>query len=133
MGYVSAAIGIGSAILGIGGANRQKGVDKQQVELAYADNLEKIRRREFTQEQTMGTAVAFGENAGVLRSGGSTAQATLDVMASEFKKELDWMKQYAQRAKQLGIKSANVRGRTNMLGAITGGAQTGLNIYGAFG
>jgi len=131
MGYISAAIGIGKALFGIGGARNQEKADKQQVQLAYEDNLEKIRRREFAQEQTLGTAVAFGENSGVLRTGGSTAQATLDVMAGEFKKELDWMKQYAKRAKGLGVKSARVNRQANIMGAISGGAQTGLNVYGA--
>lgn len=131
MGWLAAAIGIGSALFGISGAGQQKDVDKDQVELAYQDNLEKIRRRKFTQEQTKGAAKAFSEASGVLHTGGSTAQGVLDTMAREFTSEIDWMAKFAAEARRLGMKTASVRHRTNVMGSITGGIQTGASIYGA--
>lgn len=129
MEWIAIALGLGQAIGGIWGAGKQKDVDKQQSELAYLDNLEKIRRRKFQQEQTQGTAKAFSEVAGVLHTGGSTAQGVLDTMASEFKKELDWMQKFANEARRLGIKTADVRAQTNIFRAITSGLQTGASLY----
>ena len=84
MEWVAAAAGIGKALFGFMGAGKQKDVDKRQTELSYLDNLEKIRRREFEIKQTEGTAKALSETAGVLHTGGSTAQMFLDTMATEF-------------------------------------------------
>lgn len=131
MGWISAAIGIFSAGVGIFGAKSQKEVDKEQVELAYEDNLEKIRRRKFTQEQIKGQAKAATEAAGVLHSGGSTAQGVLDTMAREFRSEIDWMVKFGQRARDIGFKSARVRAKANMFGAVASGIQTGAAVYGA--
>ena len=130
MGWLAAAIGLVGAGFGILGAKQQKDVDKDQVELSYQDNLEKIRRRKFQQEQTKGTAKAATEAAGVLHSGGSTAQGVLDTMAREFKSEISWMDKFANEARRIGHKTASVRHRTNILGSITGGVQTGASIYG---
>lgn len=132
MEYAAIALGFMKGFGGIWGANKQKDVDKAQVELAYKDNLEKIRRREFTQEQTKGAAKAFSEASGVLHSGGSTAQGVLDTMAGEFKKEIDWMTKFATEARRIGHKTASVRHQANVLGAITGGAQTGASLYAAY-
>lgn len=129
MEFVALALGLGQAGFGIWGAGRQKDVDKQSAELSYLDNLEKIRRREFEQEQTKGAAKALSETAGVLHTGGSTAQGVLDVMASEFKKELDWMEKFAKEARRLGIKTADVRAQTGIMRSITGGIQTGASLY----
>ncbi len=130
MEWVAAAIGVGKAVAGIFGAKKQEKLEKERAQLGYEDNLEKIRRREFQQQTTQGAAQAFSQNAGVLHSGGSTAQGFLDTMSSEFKKELDWMKKYAKRAHDLGVKSAGVNFSTNVMNSITGGIQTGSNIYG---
>ncbi len=132
MEYVAIALGIGKALGGLFGASKQKEVDKRQVELAYQDNLEKIRRRDFEMEQTKGQAKAATEAAGVLHSGGSTAQGVLTTMAREFKSELDWMKKFATEARAVGLETARVRAKTSMFGAITGGAQTGMSLYKAY-
>ena len=133
MGWVAAAIGITSALGGIFGAKRQKDVDKESAELAYKDNLEKIRRRKFEQRQTQGAAKAYSEAAGVLHTGGSTAQGVLDTMAREFTSEIDWMEKFATEARRLGHKGASVAHQTNIARSISGGIQTGASIYGAFG
>jgi len=73
------------------------------------------------------------EASGVRHTGGSTAQGFLDVMAGEFRKELDWMSQYAERSRALGMKRANVAHTTGIFNAISGGIGTGLNVYGARG
>lgn len=124
MEWVAAAVGIGQALFGIGGAKKQKKVDQAQTMLTFRDTLEKIRRREFEIEQTKGTAKAFSETAGVLHTGGSTAQVFLDTMATEFQKELDWMREYAVEAQKLGMKSADVSYRTNLLRSVSGGLST---------
>lgn len=133
MEYVAVALGIGKALGGLFGAGKQKEVDKAQTELAYLDNLEKIRRREFQQETTKGAAKALSETAGVLHSGGSTAQGVLDTMAREFKTELDWMKKFGEEARRIGHEAARVRAKTGIIRSITGGVETGASIYGAFG
>lgn len=131
MEYVAIALGIGKALGGLFGAGKQKEVDKRQVELAYQDNLEKIRRRDFEMEQTKGAAKAATEHAGVLHSGGSTAQGVLDTMAREFKSELDWMRKFASEARAVGHKRASVAAQRNMFGAVTGGIETGMSLYNA--
>ncbi len=135
MGWIAAAIGIGigKTVAGIFGSNAQRKVDKRQTQLQYEDNLEKIRRREFDQAQTQGQANLTTEASGVRHTGGSTAQGFLDVMAGEFRKELDWMSQYAERSRALGMKRANVAHTTGIFNAISGGIGTGLNVYGARG
>ncbi|MCK4897658.1 MAG: hypothetical protein KAS38_02685 [Anaerolineales bacterium] len=132
MEYAAIALGFAQAWGGIWGAGKQKDVDKAQVELAYKDNLEKIRRREFEQEQTKGAAKAFSETAGVLHSGGSTAQGVLDTMAREFKTELDWMVKFGTEARRIGHKAASVRAKTSIFSSLTGGAQTGASLYSAY-
>jgi len=130
MGFVAAAIGFGVAAAGHEGAGEQYGIDLDMVELTYQDNLEKIRRRKFEQDQTQGIAQAFSQNAGVTHHGGSTAQGYLDVMATEFKRELDWMKKYAKEARNLGVESASVDYKTNRMAAIKSGISTGASVYG---
>lgn len=132
MEYAAIALGLAQAWGGIWGAGKQKDVDKAQVELAYQDNLEKIRRRKFQQEQVQGAAKAFSETAGVLHSGGSTAQGVLDTMAGEFKKEIDWMVKFGTEARRIGHKAASIRGKTGTFQAITGGVQTGASLYSAY-
>ena len=133
MGWVAAAIGIFSAGAGIFGASKQKKVDKAQTELQYQDNLEKSRRRKFTQEATFGAGTAFSQASGVLHTGGSSAQGYLDTMAREFKLELDWMRKFAEEARKLGHKGASAAHTTNVLRSISGGIQTGASVYGSFG
>lgn len=130
MGWVAAAVGIGSALFGRKKAKKQKAVMQQQANLQFEDNLEKIRRREYTQMQTLGATKAFGEASGVLHREGTTPSNYIKEMASEFKKELDWMRDYAEEAKRLGMTSASVQARTNTFNAITSGVQLGASVYG---
>lgn len=129
MGWVAAAVGIGTALFGGSSAKKQKKVDRAQAQLQFEDNLEKIRRREYTQQQTLGATKAFGETAGVLHRENTTPTNYIKEMASEFKKELDWMKDYAEQARALGMKSASVTARTNTYNAIAGGISAGAQVY----
>lgn len=133
MGWVAAAIGIGQAALGIFGAKKQKAVDVGQVELQYRDNLEKIRRRKFQQEQVKGAAKAGTEATGVLHAAGSSAQGYLDTMAREFSLELDWMRRFADEARRLGYKGASAAHTTNVLRSLAAGIQTGSAVYSGLG
>lgn len=130
MGWVAAAVGIGTALFGGSAAKKQKKVDKQQVQLEYEDNLEKIRRREYTQQQTLGATKAYSETAGVLHTPGTTPERYMAEMEDAFKKEIDWMKEYADRAKKLGMKGASVRAQANTLNAIASGISVGASVYG---
>jgi len=107
-------------ITGIFGAGDQRKLERQRVEFGYQDALEKIRRRKFTQEQTLGRAKAIGEASGVRHTGGSTAQGAIDSMALEFKKELDYMKLYATTARRLGVKGAKADYNRNVTDALGG-------------
>lgn len=128
----AAALGLFSAGVGLFGASMQYGVDKDRVELAFEDNLEKIRRRGFDQRQVLGEAKARSQNAGVLhtKGSGSTAQGVIDMMSQEFKKELDWMKYYGNRARALGLRGASISKLTNQMSAIGGGLNTASSAYG---
>lgn len=130
MGWVAAAVGVASALFGSSSAKKQKVADRKQAYLAFEDNLEKIRRREYTQQQTLGATKALGETAGVLHRENTTPSNYIKEMSSEFKKEIDWMKEYAHRARDLGLTAASVRSQTNTFNAITGGIQTGAAVYG---
>jgi hypothetical protein len=116
---LAAIFGGFKAITGIFGARGQSKADKQRVRLQFEDNLEKIRRRSFTQKQVLGAAKALGEASGVRHTGGSSAQGAIDSMATEFKKELDWMKKYAVTAKRLGLKQARLDYSKNVIGSVT--------------
>ncbi len=131
----AAALGLFSAGMGLFGASMQHGVEKDRVNLAFEDNLEKIRRRGFTQETILGQAKARSQASGVLhtKGSGSTAQGVLDTMSKEFKKELDWMKYYGNRARKLGMRTADVNLLSNQLGAIGGGFNTASSVYGLTG
>ena len=131
MEYAAIAMGVFSFAGGLFGASEQKQIEKERARLTYKDNLEKIRRRDFEMEATKGTAKAFSENAGVLHTPGSTPQGFMDTMSSEFKKELDWMKEYAVKARELGMDAASANFKANMFGALTGGVQAGMSVYGA--
>lgn len=122
MQWAAAAVGIFAGALSVGA---QREVDRDRVDLQYADNLEKIRRREWTQENQKGLAKARSENSGVLHSGGSTAQGALDTMANEFGRELRWMKEYAKKSKQLGIRSASVKEGAGYINAVSSGLSAG--------
>ncbi len=130
MGGAAAAVGIFTFGAGLWGADAQSQVEKDQVELSYQDNLEKIRRRGFTMEQTKGQAKARSENSGVLHTPGSTAQGFVDVMSSEFKKELDWMNKYAKEAKRLGMDSANLNRKIGGLNAFSSGLSAAGSMMG---
>ena len=130
MGAAAAAVGIFTFGAGLWGADKQHELEKERALLGYEDNLEKIRRRGYTQEQIKGQTKARSENAGVLHTAGSTPKGYVDAMASEFKKELDWMKEYAERAKRLGVESANVNRKIGGLNAFSDGVNAGMSIYG---
>jgi hypothetical protein len=123
------AIGVFTAGAGLWGADAQEELDHDRVELAYKDNLEKIRRRGFTQEATKGKAKARSENAGVRHTAGSTPQGYMDVITSEFKKELDWMKKYAKEARRLGLDQAHLDRKIGGINAISSGIQAGMGAY----
>lgn len=124
MEWVAIGMGILNFGAGLFGSGKQKKVDKAAAELTYRSNMEDIRRREFEQEQIKGTAKAFSENAGVLHSGGSSAQQFLDTMANEFTKEIRFMREYATQARVLGLKEASLRAQTGAFNALSGGLQT---------
>ena len=133
MGFVAAAVGLLSWASGTQGAADKATVEQRRTYLGYEDNQEKIRRRQFEQEQILGATKAFSENAGVLHSGGSTAAGYIKTMSSEFTKELEWMKKYAESAKSLGLESASVNQSANNWAAFTGAVSTGMSIYGMGG
>ena len=120
------ALGLFTTGVGISSAGLQSKHDKDMVSLEYKSDLEDIRRREFEQEQIKGVAKAFSENAGVKHTSGSTAQGYLDTMNYQFKKELDFMKAYAEEARQLGNEAAGLRKFSNILNSISGG----LSMFG---
>jgi len=130
MEFVAAAVGIGKLFGGLFGSGKQKKIDKRQAELSYKSNLEDIRRRKFDQDQTLGQSTLQVEASGVRQTGGSTAQRFLDVMADEFKKELGFMQQYADEARQLGLKQAKLNYQTGVLNAVTGGIQSYVGLKG---
>jgi len=112
------------ALTGIFGAFNQSDADRERVRLQFEDSLEKIRRRDFTQKQVLGAAKALGESSGVRHTMGSSAQGALDTMSAEFKKELDWMKRYAIRAKKLGMQQASMDFSKNLIGSVSEGVKS---------
>ena len=124
------AIGLGILNLagGLFGSSGQKQTDKARTQLIYDSNLEEIRRREFEQDQIKGATVAMSETGGVLHSQGSSAQTYIDLMSSEFGKELKFMREYAERARQLGLQQAQLNFQTGLFNSLSGGLQT----YGIF-
>lgn len=124
MEWVAVAMGIASFASGLFGSSKQKKIDKAAAELTWKSNMEEIRRREFEQGQIKGATKAFSENAGVLHSGGSTAQGYLNTMADEFRKEITWMREYANTARSLGLKEAQLRAQTGAFNALSSGVQT---------
>lgn len=133
MGWVAAAVGVMTALTGISGAGSQFVQEYQQTQLEYSDNLEKIRRRKFQTQQTLGATKARSENAGVLHTAGSTPAGYLETMESEFTKELKWMRKYADEAKRLGIRGAELNESARVFSSIGQGISTGASIYGMGG
>lgn len=128
MGWAALAVGLVTFGAGLWGADAQEEIEHDRVELAYQDNLEKIRRRGFQQESIKGQAKARSENAGVLHRGGSTAEGFMTTLSVEFKKELDWMKQYADRARSLGIEAAHVERKIGGINAAASGISAGASV-----
>jgi hypothetical protein len=124
MNFMAMGLGLFQMGSGIAGAGYQKDLDRDQVELEYQSDLEDIRRREFDQQSVQGTAKAFSENAGVLHSGGSSAQGFLNTMAEQFTREINFMKNFAREARSLGYKQASLKHRTGVMGALTSGMKT---------
>lgn len=131
METVAAALGIFQGITGIFGSRKQAKIEREKVQLGFEDNLEKIRRRQFQQDQTLGQAKLITEASGITHSSGSTAQRFMDTMAQEFRYEMDWMREYASRARKLGLKTADVAEDTNFIRSIFGGLKTYASIAGA--
>ena len=115
------ALGLFSTGMKLFGVGAQSKHDKERVELEYQSDLEDIRRREFEQTQIRGTAKAYSEASGVLHSGGSSAQGYLDTMDYQFKKEIDFMKTYAEEARRLGREGASLRKTAGILNAFSSG------------
>lgn len=124
MDFMSMGLGLFQMGSGIAGAGYQKDIDRDLVELAYKSDQEDIRRREFDQQGTQGIAKAFSENAGVLHSGGSTAQGFLNTMAEQFTREINFMKKFAEESRYLGRKQASLKHRSGVMGALTSGMKT---------
>lgn len=131
MEMLAAAFGVADAAFSIFGALGQKKNDKRQVQLQFEDNREKIRRRQFEQEQTLGLTKTLAGASGVRNVQGSTPRQYMDVMSKEFEYELNWMREYTDRARRLGMKSASVNADTRVFNAIAGGIQGGTSIYSA--
>lgn len=129
MGAGAIFIGAFQAGAGIWGASKQEQLEEDRVQLTYQDNLEKIRRRGFAQETIKGKGKARSETAGVLHRAGSTPQGYMDVITSEFKKELSWMKKYAEEARRLGMDQAHLDKTTAAINAIAQGANTAASLY----
>lgn len=129
MGAAAVAVGIFTFGAGLWGASKQEQLEEDRVELTYKDNLEKIRRRAFMQEATKGKAKARSENAGVLHTPGSTPQGYMDVITSEFKKELNWMKKYAEEARRIGMDKAHLDKTMAVFQSISSGIQAGASLY----
>jgi hypothetical protein len=123
------ALGLFSTGMKLFGAGEQSKADKARIELEYKSDLEDIRRRQFEQQQIRGTGKAYTEAAGVLHSGGSSAQGYLDTMDYQFKKELDFMKSYAEEARRLGRKQSSIDKTSNILSAFS----SGLSIWDSYG
>lgn len=129
MGWVAAAVGL--AVFGVG----HKAGDKQrydaylQTELEYEDSLEKIRRRRFQTDQIVGATKARGENAGVVHTAGSTPVGYLETMEGEFRKELDWMKKFADTARSLSNKRAAQNKKAATWSALSSGISAASDVY----
>lgn len=123
------ALGLFTTGVKLFGAGEQSKHEKEMIELEYKSDLEDIRRREFEQQQIRGTAKALSEASGVLHSGGSSAQGYLDTMDFQFKKEIDFMKAYAEEARRLGREGVSLRKTANILGAFS----SGMSIYNSGG
>lgn len=121
------AMGLFTAGMSIWGAGKQAAHEKDIADLEYKSDLEDIRRRDFEQQQIKGQAKAFSEASGVLHSGGSTAQGYLNTMESQFKRELEFMKKYAEESRRLGYEGASLRKTANVFDAL--GA--GFSVYGS--
>lgn len=118
------AFGLFKTGVGLAGAGLQADHEKELTELSYESDQEDIRRREFEQDTIKGAAKAMSENAGVLHTSGSTAQGYLDTMEYQFGKELQFMKDYAERARQLGHDATGLRKMSNIFDSLAGGAST---------
>ena len=112
---------------GIMGARNQAGLDRASVEMGYQDNLEKIRRRTFTQNQQVGLTKALTESSGVRHTGGSTAQGYINTMTSEFDKEIKYMQKYALTARRLGNQQASL----NFSGSAIDSFFSGIGMMGS--
>jgi len=130
MGALAAWAGIMNFGIGNSMSDEQRRIDKERIDLQYKDNLEKIRRRAFTQEQTKGAAKALSETAGVRHTPSSTPQGYMNVMTSEFKKELTWMKHYAVTARRLGLQQSALERKGRQMDLVKDSINLGASIYG---
>jgi hypothetical protein len=130
---------MGAGALFVAGANfmfgnamsdEQRRLDKERIQLTYQDNLEKIRRRAFMQEATKGKAKARSETAGVRHTASSTPQGYMATITSEFKKELTWMKHYAETAKRLGMQQSALERKGRQMDLIKESADLAVSLWG---
>lgn len=121
MEWIAAGLGILEGISGLFGASKKEKLEKQQTQLEFESNMEDIRRRKLEQEEVIGATKALSETAGVRHTGGSTAQGYLDVMTSEFKKEIEFATMFAKRSRALGMRGARYNRQSNMISSLAGG------------
>jgi len=131
MNFVAGALGIFSAITGILGAGEQYDIDIGAINLKHDAGQEEIRRRKYTQRQSLGMTTVLTEASGVTHGAGSTTQQNIDVMTSEFKKEIDWMRTFTEETRRLGIEQARRNRIAGFFGGLSSGINTAVGIAGA--
>ena len=78
-----------------------------------------------------GKAKARSETAGVRHTAGSTPQGYMQTITSEFKKELTWMKAYAEKARELGLQQSALERKERQFNLIKDSAELGAQLWGA--
>lgn len=111
-GWVQLAIagaGIASSLLGSSRAKAAaRKAGRAQADLILKTHQENRRRRQFMQKQELGLASAASGASGLMQIG-STKQYQ-DQLASEYKKELQWMDQAAKLAARAAKRGASQAG-----------------------
>ena len=126
MGWASAAISIGSAV--IGARNQKKAADQSQqmaewnAKMQRAETAEAARRLAKTQDQTRALAMARAAASGVKVEGSS--EIYMKAMSEEMDKELRWLREAGvahAAGESLSGKYAQQQGKWNAIGTIVGG------------
>lgn len=127
----AAVLGLAKTGFGIFGARSQRRADRAATQLTFESNIEDTRRRESEINAVLGAASAVSQTAGVRHSAGSTAQGVLDTMTDAYRNEIQWMREYAFRAKQIGMKQATLNYRSSVLNSIGSGMNTAMMGFGS--